>query len=229
MFLDVGGSPARSELGQFIRSRLGVRSRGGYADYYRSFVMVFIDETSVYGSADFEYAEAQYEYAVNQWNAKVERFGPPRFGCVLCQLPRIILDVEVYSRMVPPGYSIPEYINHEQVSRTMTYEEFQTAYENSYVGEEEYPPRVILLIDDSGSMTRENLEPGIDEFEDWMDANGIDYKEQEFFTERWLGRYATPDSFGFVTVETIVSPNDSEWEDWYDPYFWQWFREGFGI
>jgi len=80
------------------------------------------------------------------------------------------------------------------VARNPSGQQMIDAYNNCKGGSDKPHPReVVICVDNSGSMTRSTMTPGIDEFETWLDnGGGIDggnpvvWREVSFSNERWL-------------------------------------------
>jgi hypothetical protein len=187
----MGNTPYRSPLGVFYRSPLGVRGR--INRLAQEMCMVFIDESSPYCKSP---ATQYWLPDVARWNDLIGAHGLPKWGVAACE----VADDQWPGTIIPPGYDVPDGIMYQAMDRPPSLAEFVSAYQAAYVGGDlqPAPPMLTLLIDESGSMIRSTLEPGIDEFEVWLDNGGtsepdpenplepIPWQEVLFEDERWL-------------------------------------------
>jgi len=161
--------------------------KGGMAP---GMILVFIDEAeSIY----YPSGHANWDVDVVRWNSLVTANGPPDFSAVHKVAGQGSLDI------IPPTRTCPPEINYRTISRNPSATEMAAAYEDCK-GDPTLPhPREVLIcIDQSGSMTRSTLLPGITGFEQWLNDGGtftpdpaaplprIPWREVSFGTERWL-------------------------------------------
>lgn len=188
----IDGTPYRSPLGAFCRSPLGVRGRLNRLT--QEMCMVFIDESTPYCSSP---ATQYWEPDVARWNELIGTYGDPKWGVAACE----VADGSSWREgIIPDGHGPPDGIAYQAVGRPPSLAEFIAAYQATYLGGDTrpFPPMLTLLIDTSGSMTRSTLQPGIDQFEAWLENGGtsdpdpenplepIPWKEVRFGHERWL-------------------------------------------
>jgi hypothetical protein len=173
----LGPRQGRSPLGAFIRSPLGVLTNERVSLH---FTMVFIDESTPYGYGNND----SWSTDLREWNRLIAVNGAPREGVVLCDLPsRLGYNV---APSQPQGVSIYKPFPRDPFSA----DPFIDAVNFAYIGNGDYPSKIVMLIDQSGSMTRRDLEPGIDSFNDWASENDsendIEIEEHFYSDERWL-------------------------------------------
>ena len=187
----IDNTPYRSPLGAFYRSPLGVRGR--LNRLAQEMCLVFIDESSPYCSSP---VTQYWQPDVARWNELIGAHGQPKWGVAACE----VADSGWAGGIIPSGYGPPDGITYQAMGRPPSLAEFISDYQAAYLGVElrPFPPMLTLLIDASGSMTRSTLQPGIDEFEAWLDNGGtsapdpanplepIPWKEVLFGHERWL-------------------------------------------
>lgn len=152
-------------------------------------IMVFIDEAnSVYAPN----GQAAWDDDVVWWNALVDEYGPPEHAAVHK------VDGQSYD-IIPDGRSCPPEIQYSTIARNPSGQQMIDAYNNCKGGSDKpHPQEVVICVDNSGSMTRSTMTPGIDEFETWLNNGGtstpdpanplepIQWREVSFSNERWL-------------------------------------------
>ena len=142
-------------------------------------IMVFIDEAqSIY----YPDGQAAWDADVVRWNHLVAEYGPPEYAAVYK-----VSGQEL--GIIPENRSCPDEIQYRTISRNPSLSEMITAYNNCKGGEDRaHPQDVVLCVDVSGSMTRSDMTPGIDLFEQWLSDQDppVPWTEQSFGSERWL-------------------------------------------
>ena len=152
-------------------------------------IMVFIDEANSVYAPD---GQVNWDADVVRWNALVDEYGPPEHAAVH--------KVDGQSDdIIPDGRSCPPEIQYRTIARNPSGQQMIDAYNNCKGGSEKPHPReVVICVDESGSMTRSTMTPGINEFETWLDNGGtstpdpanplelIVWREVSFSNERWL-------------------------------------------
>lgn len=100
--------------------------------------------------------------------------------------------------VLPVDRSEPDQISVEKIARSPSESDLTAEFDRIRSGAE--PRNVVISIDGSGSMTRQTIEPGIDQFKSWVAATYPDavVTERTFTTERWVDemRDALVDVFG---------------------------------
>lgn len=142
-------------------------------------LLIFIDESSPYTEDP-----ATWVADVIRWNTLVEEYGPPE--AIVCNVPGGAPGDVM-------GGAPPEDLIVQGVSRSPSLQEFIDIYNDAKGGENRSDPEeVVLLVDNSGSMTRSTIEPGITQFEEWLDdpdehgGEAVPRRYVSFSDERWL-------------------------------------------
>ena len=160
-----------------VSDGLAVAIKGGQPAL--GMIMVFIDEANTIYYPD---GQAAWDADVARWNQLVNEYGPPEYAAVYKVSGQDL-------GIIPEGRSCPDEIQYRTISRNPSLSEMITAYNNCKGGAEHANPQdVVLCVDVSGSMTRSDMTPGIDLFEQWLsDQNPpVPWTEQSFGSERWL-------------------------------------------
>lgn len=173
------------------------------APWATSIIIVMIDESnSVYYPSGY----SNWDTDVQRWRNLIDEYGPPRYA-MLCNIPPTGGFSEYNIR--PEGRSMPGGIVYgRNIPRSPSLQKFIDLYEYCISGgdlnldpEEEKPSdpkEIVLLVDNSGSMTRSTVEPGITQFEQWLadpsqhiseqypEGRSINYRYASFSHERWV-------------------------------------------
>lgn len=130
-------------------------------------VNVFIDEDSVYQTDP-------YVWNVDRaaWNANVATYGGPALQT---------------SVIVPNGFiaNTAGQIRYSDITENPVLADFTAGVESGFM-EWAATNEVEFIVDESGSMTIDTLQPGLDDFLDWMDTNSLLWRVRSFNTERYL-------------------------------------------
>ncbi len=166
-------------------------------------IMIFIDEAIedwAGGGLGWYYPDntRDWDAHANRWAGLVEEYGPPEYAR-LFQVYNSSLPVSG-NPLKPASRSFPEEIPfHGIVPRPPSLDNFISYYNACKGGADKPHPREVMFnIDVSGSMTRYAIEPGIDEFEEWLNNGGtktpdplnplppIAWREHHDSTQFWL-------------------------------------------
>ncbi len=152
-------------------------------EYGLGMVLVFIDESS---SIYYPNGQSNWDADVERFDTLVDEFGPPE-SAMVCHVYQPDFDI------VPTGRTPPEKIQYRNVSRSPSLAEFIDIYNECKGGANAPEPSdVTLMVDNSGSMTRSTIEPGISQFENWLDdpaqhnGKAIPHRYLSYTNERWL-------------------------------------------
>ena len=88
--------------------------------------------------------------------------------------------------VLPADRAEPEEISVEKIARSPSESDLIAEFDRVRSGAA--PQNLIISIDGSGSMTRQTIEPGIDDFESWVATTYPDtvVTERTFTTEQWV-------------------------------------------
>ena len=175
-----------------------------YPECQYSVVMSFIDEAdTVYYPTGY----AAWDFDVARWYAMIADKGTPP--------PTAVYEVSgSTSGIIPNGRDYPNGIEKFDINRNPSLNEFKAAVEQ-IVGDNPAPTQYYFLIDSSGSMTRNSLNPGLSEFEAELRDQGFDYSEVLNGNERWLSwTIDTVENIPFPEVILLPREKDKELEEY---------------
>jgi len=203
----------RSDTGQRGRSELGVF---GGEEIIESMVLCFIDESGDQPTSYNNHYNS-WIYDLTRWKQTINRYGNPKYGCGVYHVSQedgSYIDISFSDENELPvdgtAYfrGTRTWTGHLNVDLASILEIYNITKNSGWFGSN--PERVIIVIDISGSMDRSNVGPGIDDFENWLDGEGIPWAEKELPDEAWL-RWMR--DYGYITSSS---------------YLWDWYQENFG-
>ena len=139
-------------------------------------MMCFIDESTPYtagGQAIYDADLVAYNQ-LSQPNRKA--------GCLVPTTSELTAEELV----LPPDEAEPDEISVEKTARSPSQSELITEFDRIRDGV--VPQNLIISIDISGSMVRQTIEPGIDDFKSWVATTYPDtvVTERGFTSEQWV-------------------------------------------
>jgi hypothetical protein len=132
-------------------------------------LLIFIDEAEpiYFNPSNPAFGQANWDADLERWDALVAAKGPPDYAAVCRVAGNPNLDI------IPPDRIFPPEISLLAVDRNPSAADMVALHE-ACRGDPglPLPRRVLICIDDSGSMSRDTLLPGLEGFEQWLDNGG---------------------------------------------------------
>lgn len=172
---------SKTPLGVYWQSLFGVR----FKFWKVKGILLFQDEATFYGYPD---PTGAWDDDLAEFNAAAAAWAAPLPIMVIAHVRGVSGG---WGPLWPDGEALPDPIKYRQVFRPPTSMQLEDLYEDFFLLPTSQPliTDLTIIIDESGSMTREDIEPTINTFESYVSASGMGYEEVLFTSERYLGMF----------------------------------------